>query len=92
LQTGRFEDPGKHGGGGGFAMRAGNHENFFAKQKFVMQNLRQRAEGDALVEHAFQFRIAARNRIADNDEVRPRIEVRGGERLGNGNAERFEKR
>src|SRR6185437_13708844 len=63
----RLKDPGQHGGGGGLAVSAGNDDDFAAAQKFVVQNLRQRAEGDAAVEQVFQFHVAAGNGVAHHD-------------------------
>ena len=47
-------------------------------------------EGNALVEDALDFRIAARERVADDDEIGRGREVRFGVGLEDGNAERAE--
>ena len=91
LESGGFEDPCQHRRGGRFAVRSGNDQNFFPYQKFVMQDLRQRAEWDTLVEQALQFDVAAGKRVADDDEVGTWIQVGFGKRLRNGNSKRFEK-
>ena len=57
-----------------------------------MQNLGQRAERNALIEHALQFHVAARKRVADDDEIGTGIEVGFGKRLRYRDAQRFEKR
>ena len=50
-------------------MRSGDDQDFFAAQEFVVQNLRQRAERNALVEDVLQFDVAARDGVADDDQV-----------------------
>ena len=49
-----------------------------------MQELRHRAEWDALVEHVLQFHIAPRHGVADDDEVRVRLQVLRVKRLATG--------
>ncbi len=69
LLSGSVKDPRQHRGGGGFAVRAGNHQHFLAAQKLVVQNLRQRTEGDALIENVLQFDVAAGDRVAHHHQV-----------------------
>ena len=60
----------------------------FAAQKFFVQDLRQRAERNALVENVFQFNVAARNRVSHHHHIWPRIEIGGRKRLGHRNIQR----
>jgi hypothetical protein len=92
LKCSGFENPRQHRGRGRFAVRSGNHQNVFADQEFIVQNLRQRAERNAFVEQALQFDIAARECVAYDYEIRTGIEVRCGKGLRDGNAQGFEKR
>ena len=62
-------------------MRSGNDQHLFAFEEFVMQQLRKRAERDSLVEHVFQFHVAAGNRIPDHDQLRPGLKILGIEGL-----------
>jgi len=70
LKCSGFENPRQHRGRGRFAVRSGNHQNVFADQEFIVQNLRQRAERNAFVEQALQFDIAARECVAYDYEIR----------------------
>ena len=85
---GDLVDPGQHAGGGGFAVGSGDDERFAAFEKFLAQQRGHGGEGNALVEDAFDFRIAAGERIADDDEIGSGIEIRFGVGLEDGNAER----
>src|SRR4030088_2994693 len=64
LQSRCMKNPCKHGSRRGLAMSACDHEHFFAAQKLIVKNLWQRTKRDAMVEHMFQFHIAARDSIA----------------------------
>src|SRR6185312_2569778 len=66
-----FKNPGEHGRRRSLAVGAGYDQYFFAAQKFIVQKLWQRAKRDALIEHMFEFNIAARDRVAHNHEIRP---------------------
>ena len=68
-------------------MRPRDHNDLFAAQKFIVQQLRQRAERNPLVENMLQLNIAARNCIADDHQIRRRVEVHDSKRLRNGNIE-----
>ena len=68
-------------------MSSGDDQHFLAAQKFVVQQLRQRTERNALVEDVFEFDIAARHGIADDDQIGPRIEISGVEWLRHGNVQ-----
>src|SRR5260370_25755291 len=87
-----LEDPSQHRSRSRLAMRSGYDENLFADQELIVQNLRQRAERNALVKHALQFDIAARKRVPHDHEIGTRIEVRLSKRLRDGNAQRFQNR
>src|SRR5882762_6323228 len=65
----RLEDPGQHRRRGGLAMRSGNEQHLLPAQKFVMQDLRQRTEWNALVEYVLQFNVAARDRVPHHHQV-----------------------
>ena len=54
---------------GGLAMRPRQHDRIGSPQKFVPHSLRQRAVPNLPLEHGFQFRVAAGNRIADDDQI-----------------------
>ncbi len=87
----RLEDPGKHRSRCRFAVCSSDDQHFFTDQKFVVKNLRQRAKRDSLVEHVLKLDIAARERIADYHQIRPRIEIRLGKRLRYGDSKGLEK-
>ena len=57
-----------------------------------MQNLRQRAERNAIVEQALQFHISSRERVAYDHQIGTGIQVRLGKGLRDGDAQRFQKR
>ena len=86
------EDPGEHGGGGGFSVRAADDDGMLAGEKFFFEDFGQRAMRELAVEHLFDFHIAARNGIADDDKIRRGSEILGVERGSVLDAERFEKR
>ena len=86
-QSSGVKDPGQHGCRRGLAVSSGDDQHFLAAQEFVVQQLRQRAERNALVEHVFEFDIAAGHGIADHDQIGPGFEILGVERLRHGNAE-----
>ena len=80
-------DPRQHAGGGGFAVRARNDKRFAAFEKFFVNERGHGGEGNALVEDVLDFRIAARECIADDHEIRRGIEVGLRVRLEHGNAQ-----
>jgi len=91
LQSGGVENPGKHGCGGRLPMSSGDDQHFFAPQEFVVEQLRQRTEWDALVEQVLEFDIAARHSIADHNEIRAGFEILGVEGLRHGNIQLAQK-
>jgi hypothetical protein len=56
-----------------------------------MDHLRHGDKGNALIEQVLKLRIAARNCIADYNQVGCRREIAFAERLQHGNAERLQK-
>ena len=88
LARGDLVDPRQHAGGGGFAVRAGDDERLAAGEKFLVQQRGHGGEGNALVEDALDFRVAARERIADDDEIGRGIEIGFGVGLEDRDAER----
>jgi hypothetical protein len=89
LQTCGLEDPSKHRGCRRLAVGTGHYEHVFADEELIVQNLWQRTERNALVENQFEFDVAARERVANNNQIRPRIQVRLGKGLGKGDSERL---
>ena len=65
-----LEDPGEQRGRRRFAMRARDHERAFAADEVFAQQFRQRAMAQLVIQHVFRLRIAARDGVADHDEVR----------------------
>src|ERR1043165_9879053 len=61
IQTAVFENPGEQRGGGGFAMRAADHERTFAANEEFLQQFRQRTVTEFSFQHRLGFGIAARN-------------------------------
>src|ERR1700722_447858 len=66
---GDMENPGEHGGGGSLAVRSCNDDRGMAADKIVLEKLRHRAVRDFFVEDDFQFRISARDHVADDDQI-----------------------
>src|SRR5947207_581499 len=64
-----MKNPRKHRCCSRLAMRASDRENFFPTQEFIMKNLWQRAERNALVEHMLEFHIATRDCVADHHKI-----------------------
>jgi hypothetical protein len=87
LSCGHLIDPRQHAGGRGFSVRAGHHQRLAPQKKLLMQQGGHRGEGNALVQYALDLRIAARERVADDDEIRGRIKVRLRVRLHDRNAQ-----
>ena len=56
-------------GRGRFPVRAGDDEIVPAAQEKLLQHLRQREVVELAVEHRFDFRIAALDRVADHDDL-----------------------
>ena len=58
LQSSRVEDPRQHRCCRGLAVGSSNDQHFFTYEEFVVQQLRQRTERNALIEDVFQFHVA----------------------------------
>src|SRR5258708_23788144 len=52
-----MKNPRHHRGRRGLAMRSPHHHHFLPPHEFLMQQLRQRAERNALVEHLLEFGV-----------------------------------
>ena len=72
-----FEDPGRHSGGGGFAVRPRNRQYPTIAQYKVMQPLRAGHVRNVLFQHRFHTRITPGHGIANDHQVRLRIELAG---------------
>src|SRR6185437_1995606 len=91
LTLSNFENPGQHGSRRSLAVRARDHDYFFTFQEFVMQQLRQRAERNTLIEDMLKFDVAARDSVADHYEVWFRFQILGSERLRHLDSHRMQK-
>ena len=92
MPPGVMQNPGEHGRRRRFSVRAGDDQRVVARQKKFLERLRKRAVRNFAVQHGFDFRIAARQRIADDDDVRRGIEIGGVETVRPANAQAFEQR
>ena len=72
-----FEDPGRHAGGGGFAVGTRNGNHPAVTQDEIMQPLRAGHEWNIALQHRFNARIAAGHGIANNDQIRLGIQLAG---------------
>ncbi len=66
---------------------SGDDQHYPAPKELVVQQLRQRTEWNAFIEDVLEFDVASRHGIADDDEIRARLEITGVEGLGDGNVE-----
>src|SRR5687767_14041897 len=64
-----FEYPGEDGGGGGFSVSAGHDQGAFAVDEKLLEKFGKGTVAELFLEDSFGFWIAARDGIADNDEV-----------------------
>ena len=69
-------------------MSSGDDEGFAAFEEFFAQESGHGGEGNAVVKHAFDFGVAAGERVADDNEVRHWIKIRFAVGLEDGNAKR----
>jgi len=74
--TGTMKNPRQHGGSGGFAVSATDHNGMALRQKNLFENFRHRTVHQLAVQHFFQLRIPARNDISDYHEIWRRLQVR----------------
>ena len=75
IEPGALQDPGEQRGRRRFSVRAGDDEVVFSAQEELLQRLRQREVVELAIEHRLDLRVAARDGVADDDEVRVRREV-----------------
>ena len=75
LASGDVKNPGEHGRGGGFAMRAGDDDRGVAGNEIFLEKLRHRAVGQFFVEDVLDFGIAARDHVADDAEIRRGLQI-----------------
>jgi hypothetical protein len=61
---------------------SGDDEGFATGEELFAQESGHGGEGNAVVKHALDFGVAAGERVADDDEVRHRIEIGFAVRLG----------
>ncbi len=87
---GDLVNPRQHAGGGGFAVRAGDDQRLAAREKLLMQQGGHRGKGNAVVEHALHFGIAARESIADHNQIGRGIKIGFGVRLQHRDAQRVQ--
>ena len=92
MPPGVMQNPGKHGRRRGFSMRAGDDERIVARQKEFLERLRKRTIRNFAIEDRFDFRIAARQRIAEDNDVRRGIEIGGVESVRPANPQAVEQR
>lgn len=75
IQSGALEHPGEQRRGGGLAVGAGDDQRAFPAQKAFLEQLRQGAITQLVLQHEFCLRIPARNRVADHHQIRAMGEV-----------------
>ena len=73
IQSGLIDYPGRQAGRGRLAVRAGNDQRTTPTNEFVFQNFGKRPIDEPPIQSLFNFRIAARNRVADDNAIRRRI-------------------
>jgi len=86
LSASELVNPGEHAGGGGLAVGAADDEALAVGEEFVVDERGHRRHRDALVEDDFELRVAARDGVADDDEVGCGLEVGGAVGLEDGDA------
>ena len=64
-----LHEPSEHGGGGGFAVGAGDYKVLFAPEEELFHGLGQAHVAQVFLEHGFNLCIAAAHGVADDDEV-----------------------
>ena len=75
LVRGDLVDPGKHAGGRGLAVGARDDQGFAPSEKLFVEQCGHGGKRDALIEYAFDLGIAARECVADHNEVRLGVEI-----------------
>ena len=69
------EEMGDQRGSGGLAVGAGDDDGALAADKEIAQDFRQRKVGDFAGERSFDLRVAARDGVADYDQIRRGCEM-----------------
>ena len=64
-----LENPRQQRGRRGLAVGAGDDQRTLAANEELLEQFRQRAVGQLVVQHVLGFRVAARDGVADDDEV-----------------------
>ena len=82
-----MKNPGEHRSRRGLAVSSSDDQHFFALEKFVMQQLWERAKRNALVENVLEFDITARHGVPDDNKIRTRLQIFRIERLRQRDAE-----
>ena len=77
LVTAGFKDPGRHAGGGGFAVGPGDGQHPAIAQHEVVQPLRAGHIGNIVFQHRFNARVAASHGVTDDHQVRPGLQLAG---------------
>ncbi len=67
MAAGHLKNPRQHGGGGGLSVSAADNDGMLAGKKFLFEDFRKRMMRELAVEHFFDFHIATRNGVADDD-------------------------
>ena len=70
-----FHDPGEQRSCCRFTMRPGNNQRTFAADEKLLEQFRQRTVAKFFFQNRFGFRVAARDGVADDDQVRSVREV-----------------
>ena len=90
-ESGVFEHPGEHGGGGGFAVGAGNAEHPASGQHVFRQPLRAGGVGQRAVQNGFDHGHTAFSDVADHINIGGKmVELFRIEAFVHGDAQRFE--
>ena len=77
IGAGRGQQPPGQRGGRGLAVRAGDHDRVRVPQPLIANRFRQRRVANAAIEHSLELRVAARNGIADHDQIERGVDVLG---------------
>ncbi len=91
IHAGAFQSPRQQAARCGFAVRAGDDARVFAANEKLFQRFGQREITPAFIKHIFHLRVAARHGVADNDQIRRRLQMRRIEALINRNLLLLEK-
>ena len=92
LLAGGMKNPREHRSGRGLAVSAADDDGMFAGKKNFFENFRHRAVRNFAFERFFEFGIAARDDVANDDQIRRRREMRRVEGWKIRNAEAVQQR